>query len=588
MRPLAPLALAALLLAAPSARAGAPDERLATLEAMRAELARSMERLRLEDHDAPYFVSYQVTEVARSEVGGRYGALFEDRTRRDRTLAVDLRVGSYQLDSSGPEEMAIVLGARDGPGWLAPRDAPLDGDVAALRNALWLATDERYKEALAAYFKRRSRAVYRPEPRDRAPSFTREDPVRQVEAPLPFPFDRARWSGIVREVTALFREHPDVFDSALRVSAEKQVRWFTSSEGSALVTERTLYAVHLQAVARAPDGQLLEDGRDFYARVEGELPSPQALRAAAAQVIAELEALRRAPAIDPYTGPALLEPEATGVLFHEAVGHRLEGERMDDDQDGQTFKGQVGRRVLPEFLDVVDDPTLERVDGLALNGAYAFDEQGVPARRTVLVKDGRLESYLLSRKPVNPFTRSNGHGRAQPGRAPTARMSNLVVESRRRVPAAKLKRMLMAEARRQGKPYGLLIRDITGGNTNTLSYGYQAFKGTPRLVYRVDARTGAEELVRGVELVGTPLTSINKVIATGERPRAFNGYCGAESGYVPVSTVAPAALVGELELQRVARDTDRSPILPAPWTERAGPPGAARPGAAPEPPRSSP
>ena len=208
----------------------------------------------------------------------------------------------------------------------------------------------------------------------------------------------------------------------------------------------------MQAVARAPDGQLLEDGRDFYARAEAELPSAAQVRAAAAQVIAELEALRRAPAIDPYTGPAILEPEATGVLFHEAVGHRLEGERLEDDKDGQTFRGQIGQPVLPPFLSIVDDPTLASANGMALNGTYAFDEQGVAARRTVLVRDGRLESYLLSRKPVKPFERSNGHGRSQGARPPMARMANLVVESSRRVARAELKRMLMAEARRQRKP----------------------------------------------------------------------------------------------------------------------------------------
>jgi TldD protein len=150
-------------------------------------------------------------------------------------------------------------------------------------------------------------------------------------------------------------------------------------------------------------------------------------------------------------------------------------------------------------------------------------------------------------------------------------MANLFVESRRAVPAAALRAQLMAEVRRQGKPYGLVIRDITGGNTNTMGFGYQAFKGTPRLVYRVDARTGAEELVRGVELVGTPLSSVNRILATGDTPGVFNGYCGAESGYVPVATVSPAVLVGELELQRVTRTRERSPLLPAPWNDPATP-----------------
>lgn len=569
---LAALALAAGPAAAPAPPGSPGDDRAATLSAMTAELARSSERLRLQGYEAPYFVAYQVKDVSRLEIAGRYGAVFEDAARRDRNLYVDLRVGGYELDSSGPEDPALLLGL-EGPSWNAPRDAPLDGDVQALRTALWLATDERYKEALSAWFKKKSREVYRAQVEARAASFSREAPARHVDPPRPFEFDRERWRRVVREATALFRAHPGVFDSSMKVTAERQIRWFASSEGAAIITEQTLYGLHLHAVARAPDGQLLEDGRDFYARSEAGLPGPEAIRAAAEQVIAELEALRRAPAADPYTGPAILEPEAAGVLFHEAVGHRLEGERLEDDRDGQTFKGQVGQAVLPAFLTIVDDPTLAAAGGTSLNGSYAYDDQGVAARRTVLVRDGKLETYLLSRRPVRPFERSNGHGRSQGSRAPMARMANLVVESSRQVKPGELKRMLMAEARRQGKRYGLVVRDITGGNTNTASYGYQAFKGTPRLVYRVDARTGAEELVRGVELVGTPLASVNKVLATSDEARVFNGFCGAESGYVPVSTVAPSVLVGELELQRVARANERGPILPSPWSE--GPPAPA-------------
>ncbi|HEX9050748.1 MAG TPA: metallopeptidase TldD-related protein [Anaeromyxobacter sp.] len=583
------LALAAALAAAPASppqappggggpSAGAPDPRLDVLAAMTAELTRSRERLRLAGQEAPYFVAYQVKEVAKSEIEGRYGAVFDDASKRDRTLYVDVRVGSYELDSSGPAEQAILLGD-DGPSWYAPKDAPLDGDTAALRNALWLATDERYKDALASYYKRRSRDVYRTDDPDRAPSFSREPPIRHVDPPAPAPFDRERWKAVARDATALFRPHPAIFDSSVKVIAEKQTRWFASSEGTQLVTEQAIYGLHVAAVARAPDGQLLEDGRDFYVHAEAELPSPAAVQDAVRKVIAELEALRAAPAVDPYTGPAILEAEAAGVLFHEAVGHRLEGERLEDDKDGQTYKGQIGQQVLPPFVTIVDDPTLARAAGTPLNGTYAFDDQGVPARPTVLVKDGKLVSYLLSRKPVKPFERSNGHGRSQGARPPMARMANLVVESSRRVPMAELKKRLMAEARRQGKPYGLVIRDIQGGNTNTASYGYQAFKGTPRLVYRVDARTGQEALVRGVELVGTPLASVNKILATSDRPRVFNGYCGAESGYVPVSTVAPAVLVGEIELQRVARANERSPILPSPWASEpaeGAAPGAAR------------
>jgi predicted Zn-dependent protease len=563
--------LAALLFAAP-----APDPRPGVLDAMAQELDRSTERLRLDGYERPFFVGYQARDVTSYEVRGRYGAVMDDLSRHDRTLFADVRVGSYDLDSSGPTDDLMVLGAEQ-PTWYAPKDAPLDEAPQALRNALWLLTDEKYKEALTSYLKRRSRDVYRREDPARAPSFSREQPVQHIDAPRPFTFDRERWRRVVRDTTDRFRDQPQVFDAQLRVTAERQIRWLATSEGTRLVTEQTLYAVHLLAVARAPDGQLLDGGRDFYAASEAELPSPAALTEAARAVAAELLALQQAPAIDPYSGPAILEPEATGVLFHEAVGHRLEGERLDDDKDGQTFRGQIGQPLLAPFLSIVDDPTLATAAGTRLNGTYAWDDQGVPARRTVLVKDGTLVGYLLSRKPVKPFTQSNGHGRSQGSRQPMARMANLVVESSRPVGRAELKRLLMAEARRQGKPYGLIIRDITGGNTNTASYGYQAFKGTPRLVYRVDVDTGEERLVRGVELVGTPLASINKVLATGDEPRVFNGFCGAESGYVPVSTVAPAALVGEIELQRVARAKERDPLLPSPWQRPPPAPSGARP-----------
>lgn len=320
-------------------------------------------------------------------------------------------------------------------------------------------------------------------------------------------------------------------------------------------------------MTRAEDGQLLDDSRDYYGFREAELPSDERLMKDAESLIQELSALRAAPAIDPYTGPAILEAEAAGVLFHEAVGHRLEGDRMDNDAEGKTYKGQIGRAVLPPFITIVDDPTLASLAGKSLNGYYRYDDEGIPAQRVPLVEGGVLKNFLLSRHPVDGFFQSNGHGRGQLNRRPVARMANLVATSTKQVSDSELKQMLIAEAKRQGKPYGLIIRDIQGGNTNTSSFGYQAFKGIPRLVYRVDARDGKETLVRGVEVVGTPLSAVSKIVTTGKTQGVFNGFCGAESGNVPVSTVAPATLLREIELQRVVEGRDRPPILPSPAAE---------------------
>jgi predicted Zn-dependent protease len=543
------------------------DPRQKMLGAMAEELERAHKSLQLRGHEAPYFLSYAVRGIDTEEVGSKYGAVFLDHTRHDRRLEVSVRVGSYAFDNTGQQEMFDFESSESG--YNSGREAPLDDDPTALRNALWLLTDEHYKKSLSAYLKKKGKEVYRPDDPDAPASFSREEPHVSVDPPAPHPFDREGWKKETCGQTGRLRAHPELFDSQMRVSMDHEARQFASTEGTRLVTEQLIYGLHVQAWARAPDGMLLENSRDYYGSRETELPRGAELSARIDEMVGELLALREAPVLDPYTGPALLAPEAAGVLFHEAVGHRLEGERQNDDKDGHTFKGQVGKPILPFFLTILDDPTARAMGKTSLNGNYRFDDQGIPGQRATLVEKGVLKSFLLSRAPVAGFTHSNGHGRSAPGREPVARMSNLIVESSKTVSAEKLKEALIAEAKRQEKPFGLLIRDVTGGNTDTSGYAYQAFKGQPRLVYKVDAKTGAETLVRGVEIVGTPLLSINKIIATGDDPRVFNGYCGAESGFVPVSTVAPTVLVSEIELQRTRRDAGRPPVLPSPWANPA-------------------
>jgi TldD protein len=552
-----------LLLLTVLAATAASDPRQQLLDAMTEELTRSQTELKLKENKPPYFISYQMKDYDQREIAARYGALFQDDNYRDRKLYVDVRVGNYDFDNSIGDELDFNFSLK-GSSYISRKNGPIDDDRLALKTSLWLITDEKYKGALFNYLKKKGEDVYTVDDPKKAPSFSREKPQTHIQAPIPFSFDRPRWLKLTRSLSGRFNGFPTIFDSEVRVTADKVTRYFVSSEGSRIVTEETIYGVHVSAVTRAEDGQLLDNSRDWYAPLESQLPSDEKISSAADKMIQELIALRSAPAIDPYTGPAILEPEAAGVLFHEAVGHRLEGERQDNDAEGKTFRGQIGKAVLPSFISIVDDPSLKEKNGTPLNGYYLYDEEGVRGQRTVLVEQGVLRNYLLSRHPVEGQLQSNGHGRSQGNRKPIARMANLLVESKKQVGDEELKRMLIAEAKRQNKPYGLIIRDITGGNTNTSGFGYQAFKGIPRMVYRVDVRDGKESLVRGVEIVGTPLSSINRILATGKQHGVFNGFCGAESGNVPVSAIAPATLLQEIELQRTLEGKDRPPLLPSP------------------------
>jgi predicted Zn-dependent protease len=294
------------------------------------------------------------------------------------------------------------------------------------------------------------------------------------------------------------------------------------------------------------------------------LPDDRTLGAAIDRVAGDLDRLLGAPEAEPFVGPAIFSGRAAGVFFHEIFGHRVEGHRQKDESEGQTFTKSVGAKVLPDFLSVVFDPTLRKMGAVDLNGWYGYDDEGVKARPVTAVQNGVLKTFLMSRSPIKGFDHSNGHGRRQPGYEVVSRQSNLIVQSSHAVPEAKLRQLLLDEVKRQNKPYGLYFRDITGGFTTTQRAGLQAFKVIPVIVYRVYADGRPDELVRGADIVGTPLASFGKILATGDRAEVFNGYCGAESGTVPVSAVSPSILVSEIEIEKKAKSNDRPPLLPAP------------------------
>jgi len=555
--------LAALLPWPAAGHAAPPSDPV--LDAMQAELARAQQPpgLRIEGHEAPYFVSLVVKERERIDMSAKHGALFTDTHQRQRNATADVRVGSYLADSSDDPDWEWV-----DEGVYVPSDAvALDPSVAALRHTLWLVLDFRYKQALASYLEIKGQGVHTLDAPDKGPSFSPAPPVEHLDPLAALSLDTDAWRTTLRALSARLARGPHLFDTEVRLEARLETRWFISSEGTRLRTTRPLYELHATAWTRADDGMLLDLSFETYAPTEAGLPTRAALEQAVDRLVATLAELRQAPLLEPYTGPAVLSPVATGVLFHEILGHRLEGHRQAEG-DGQTFSRHLGQPILPPFLSLVDDPTLTAVAGTPLNGAYHFDDEGVPAERVTLVDRGVLTSFLNARRPGPGATRSNGHGRAQGTQRPVARQANLLVVAHAPRSEAELKAQLLAEVRRLGKPFGLILRDLSGGQTNTSSSGYQAFKGEARTVYKVDAITGAETLVRGVDLVGTPLTTIGKILAAGDTLAVFNGFCGAESGMVPVSAIAPAILIQEVELQRSARPRSRPPILPSPLPHR--------------------
>jgi len=530
------------------------------ITAMVSELGRAMDGLGDDRYPAPYYVAYAIKDRRVHRLAAKQGAILLDDLDHGRDAYVDVRVGDYAFDSSEDDQAEWA----EEPDFRPLSSVPLADQAKGLRHALWLLTDLRYKQAASSFLRLKGRRLFEAAPKKARASHAKAPALVYIETAAEPLVDLDRWRALVTRLSALMAAAPGVFDSEVDFRVGLHTRWFVNSEGVRVRTGRPFLELHVMARTRADDGMLLEHSLDRYAPSELALSTDAALVAATRAMVGELAQLRAAPELGPYTGPAILAPRAAGVFFHEVLGHRLEAHRQDSSDEGQTFADHLGKAVIPSFLSVLDDPTRAEAAGAPLNGVYAVDDEGVRSQSVTLVDKGKLQGFLMGRRPAPGFGASNGHGRSAGVLRPTARMGNLIVQAHRSLSRERLMKRLLAEVRRQGKPFGLVIHDLAGGQTNTSSHGYQAFKGEARIVYRVDARTGRQTLVRGVDLVGTPLSTLSKILAAGDTAGVFNGYCGAESGMVPVSTVAPALLFSEIELQRTARSRGRAPLLDAP------------------------
>ncbi len=531
------------------------------------EIDYSMKNLTMRDGTKPYYIAYTVTDTRTVGVSARLGALMNDVDTRNRQLGVDVRVGDYALDNThqirggGFEpDLADLLGAADS-------SISLTDDDDAIRQALWLATDREFKSAAKRFGQVKTNIKTRVEEEDKSHDFSREAPSVYSEQEATLTLDQKAWADRLRAVSKLCLKYPLIYNSNVSLAATVENRAMASSEGTRLRTSRKLLRVVVSAATKADDGMELSQSFIFSVSSEDRLPTDAQITDALQKVIDQTLALRAAPLVEPYTGPAILLNRATGVFFHEIFGHRIEGHRQKNAEEGQTFTKMIGQSVLPEFLTVHDDPTRLKYGDEDLRGHYKYDDEGVAARDVRLVENGILKTFLLSRSPVAGFSTSNGHGRHDGRQSAVSRQGNLIVETSKPVPFAKLREMLIEECKKQDKPYGLLFEDITGGFTLTGRSGPQAFKVLPVVVYRIFADGRKDELVRGVDIVGTPLACFSKIIAAGDDQSVFNGTCGAESGWVPVSAVAPSVLVSQIEIEKRQKSQDKLPILPPPIAE---------------------
>jgi TldD protein len=531
------------------------------IDTLESELHRAMTSLGNTATDAtqqpkPYFLSYAVSDADSIAMSAQFGAIVGSNESRRRVADVQVRLGTAAEDNTHGDHRNSAL---------TTVPLPLTDDGAALSRSLWFATNRGYGKALDGYLKVKTEQQVRAKEEDGSADFSNEKAAAELlPSPPALVVDRAAWQDRLREISGIFKQYPDVFFNNVALEASTETDYFVSSEGAKVATPSHVARLIIVARTRAADGMDLFRAETFEADEVAHLPDQKTLTDKTIAMAKNLEALRVAPVTEPFNGPAILSGRASAVFFHEVLGHRLEGQRQRGDDEGQTFTKLLGKQILPTFLSVSDDPTLATFDGVSLSGHYNYDDEGQPARRVDLIKDGVLGTFLMSRLPIASFSTSNGHGRAEVGHMPTGRQGNLIVTSTKTVSDTQLREMLKAEAKKQGKAYGLYFEDISSGFAVTTRRSPQAFQVIPLVVYRVYVDGRPDELVRGVSIVGTPQAALNRILATNDKQDIFNGICGAESGSIPVSAVAPAMLVSEIETQRQAQGIARPPILPPP------------------------
>lgn len=527
---------------------------------LHAELRRSMRLLQRPGHPRVCSLSYLFRNDRRESVRARLGAITAHDIEGRAHVYCDLRVGSHRYDQVARGGLEDNSDQDESIRYL---DMPSEVNEDAYRVALWRLTEARYREAVEQYYERKSDQLHYV---DEGRGFASRTEGRRVRAGKLAKFEELdvdRWMHVLRKASALLRGFPEIQVSELELAAWHSQQRFVGSEGADVVQQRAIFDLYATFWMLTPTGHRVEQDINFVTCDSDELPDERGILRMVRERVELMRGLSHAPHLSAFSGPVLLAPVPAGLFFHEVVGHRLEGSRLLSSDEGATFAALRGKAIAPSFVDIVDDPTERRFRGRSLIGSFDFDDEGRRAKRAQLVRAGVLESFLTTAAPIPGQKELNGHARNAYHERPISRMGNLFVASRKPLAAQELWERFLAEIRRRKAPFGIYVRETLGGETETKSYDFQAFKGEIMHAERVRP-DGRRELVRGVDFVGTPLSALESLVALGDDVTIDNAYCGAESGYIPVSTVCPSALMASLELQSKDRQRYSPFALPPP------------------------
>lgn len=522
---------------------------------------KNLEVLKKQDFPA-YFIAYRVIDNDAIYINGSFGSVSGGVPSHSRYLQVQTRVGDYKSDNSHEIKNA---GYNNEYGM---ESVSIKDDAQSLKDFLWLKTDESYKNAAQKIQQIKANSAVNTASEDKSPDFSKQKTEQYNEKPIhlkDLKIDSKKQEVLLGRLSGLMNENKDIKQGGVTFSCEVQRRWFYNTEGTSYTENSISYRVMINMNAIAEDGMDLPLYKTYFATDYKDLPTEAELEKEIKSMSLLLSDLKKAPLADPYSGPCIISAEAAGVFFHEFFGHRIEGARMKQDGDAQTFKKKVGEKVLSEKISVTFDPTMRFFEGKALNGSYVMDDEGVRGQRVEVVKDGVLKGFLMSRTPLEGFPESNGHGRAAfYSTVPVTRQSNMFIKSNHPLSKDSMLIRLKEELKTSDKEYGYLFSTVSGGFTNTSRYSPNAFNVTPLIVYKIYKDNRPQELVRGVNMIGTPLSVFSQILECGDQYDIFNGACGAESGSIPVSCVAPALLVRQVETQKKPKSGEIPPILERP------------------------